>query len=486
MAIKITNNEFKKRLKEKFPNYEKDYIIIGEYIDSRTKILLIDKYGLCSMKPNNLMNGAKSNICSAVDKDSYFKKMLLEKNKKAMELIFLNKYETNLTELYLIDKYGILKTNGSNLLSDKLPDINSAVYKHDYFMERLKEGNYKAYCSLKFLNKYKNSEHRIIVEDEYGICEILPRVLLNGHFPDIRSAINKQKYFINMVNIKNPKFFIDNEIISDYKDMKTKIRIKTKYGKAEMTPSSIISGKFPDPRSHIEKNNYYINILKDVNKDIFNYEILDEIWELEDRIRIKDKYGICNMSVKSLLQGSTPSLISAIDKVKYIKNQFKEVHGDLYDYSLFTKYKNHQDIIDIKCKKHGLFKQCINSHKSGSGCLRCNSSLGENKICSIFDKFKIEYKQQKRFDKCRKVNTLPFDFYIKEKNILIEYDGRQHYELSFWGNTSEEESINNLRETKENDEIKNRYCKDNNIELIRIPYWNFDKIEEILIKELGL
>ena len=40
--------------------------------------------------------------------------------------------------------------------------------------------------------------------------------------------------------------------------------------------------------------------------------------------------------------------------------------------------------------------------------------------------------------------------------------------------------------TQRNDNIKNQYCKDNNIKLVRIPYWEFDNIENILEKELKL
>ena len=39
-------------------------------------------------------------------------------------------------------------------------------------------------------------------------------------------------------------------------------------------------------------------------------------------------------------------------------------------------------------------------------------------------------------------------------------------------------------DTKIRDTIKTIYCKENNIKLIRIPYWDFDKIEEILEREL--
>lgn len=60
-----------------------------------------------------------------------------------------------------------------------------------------------------------------------------------------------------------------------------------------------------------------------------------------------------------------------------------------------------------------------------------------------------------------------FDFYLPQYNTLIEYDGKQHFEpIEFFGG---EEKFNKLQE---NDKIKNEYCKNNKIPLIRISYKN--------------
>ena len=74
-----------------------------------------------------------------------------------------------------------------------------------------------------------------------------------------------------------------------------------------------------------------------------------------------------------------------------------------------------------------------------------------------------------------------FWFYLPDYNLLIEYDGRQHFEISeYFGGY--EGFIN----TKIRDTIKNIYCRNNNIDLLRIPYWEFDNIENILIDKLNL
>ena len=64
-----------------------------------------------------------------------------------------------------------------------------------------------------------------------------------------------------------------------------------------------------------------------------------------------------------------------------------------------------------------------------------------------------------------------FDFYLPDYNRLIEFDGEQHYHAN--GGWSNE---NNLALVQERDKIKNEYALSHNIPLVRIPYWERDKI----------
>lgn len=76
-----------------------------------------------------------------------------------------------------------------------------------------------------------------------------------------------------------------------------------------------------------------------------------------------------------------------------------------------------------------------------------------------------------------------FDFYLQlnGEQICIEVDGSQHkYPVSKW------DGMQGLIDRRRKDEIKNRYCKDNNIKLIRIPHTKFIHMEDILVKELRL
>jgi very-short-patch-repair endonuclease len=80
-------------------------------------------------------------------------------------------------------------------------------------------------------------------------------------------------------------------------------------------------------------------------------------------------------------------------------------------------------------------------------------------------------KEKKKFDNCKgKRRVLSFDFYLPKQNMLIEYDGRQHFmPVNFYG-CSDEKAQKTYFDSKQNDAIKDKYCIENNIQLIRIPY----------------
>ena len=109
-------------------------------------------------------------------------------------------------------------------------------------------------------------------------------------------------------------------------------------------------------------------------------------------------------------------------------------------------------------------------------------SKGEYKISKILEEMKIKYSPQHSFESClsKAGAKLKFDFYLPEYNICIEYDGEQHFSYTNSGWRTKE----NFLLQKENDEIKNQYCKINQIKLIRIPYTDYQKINIEYIKTI--
>jgi len=157
-----------------------------------------------------------------------------------------------------------------------------------------------------------------------------------------------------------------------------------------------------------------------------------------------------------------------------IVQKFNKVHNFKYDYSN-SVYQNYCKKIEIICSKHGSFWQSVSDHIKGRGCPICKSSKGEIIVSNILLKKQIEFIPQKRFEECKLFKPLAFDFFLPKNNTCIEYNGIQHYEsLDYFGGKQE------LEEIQKRDAIKIKFCKDNNIKLIIIPYWKLDEIENIL------
>ena len=146
-------------------------------------------------------------------------------------------------------------------------------------------------------------------------------------------------------------------------------------------------------------------------------------------------------------------------------------------YTLLSKECNQlRDKVKIQCKHGHIYEVMVENFKSGRRCPYCNESKGEKEIGKILKKYGIDFKSQYKFENCKFYKKLPFDFYLPQYNICIEYDGEFHYKMIM--------GFNEFVNGKIRDTIKTIYCKENEIKLIRIPYWDFDNIEEILCKEL--
>lgn len=171
-------------------------------------------------------------------------------------------------------------------------------------------------------------------------------------------------------------------------------------------------------------------------------------------------------------------------KKKFVENAQK-VHGNKYDYSKVV-VKSSLEKVTITCPIHGDFQQQAFSHLNGCGCPECSTTLskGENKISYFLSNYKIDYLSQFKIKNenifCNR-KTIIVDFYLKSKNIIIEYNGQQHYKkVEYFGGE------NIFYQQRERDMALRQYCKEHKIKLIEIPYWDFDNIETILKKELEI
>lgn len=133
-----------------------------------------------------------------------------------------------------------------------------------------------------------------------------------------------------------------------------------------------------------------------------------------------------------------------------------------------------------KCRCECGTEKIVSGHSLRNGTSKscgCIKSFGEERIAKILSENDVSFGREFSFSNCTSASGYRcyFDFIIHLPNdfLLVEFQGRQHYEDDSW----------NWISPKNNDKIKEQYCKENNIKLVKIPYWDYDKLDWSYIKE---
>lgn len=144
------------------------------------------------------------------------------------------------------------------------------------------------------------------------------------------------------------------------------------------------------------------------------------------------------------------------------------IHNRIFEISIPNFIKNE---INLSCP------ECLIGSKN-------HSSVNEKYCYSLISKYyNCEINLQQLFkvydNVCKKSRKIYVDFYIKELNLIIEYDGVQHFNFNkYYHRNNYAKFINQVNR----DNCLNNYCKKNNINLLRIPYVDNNRLEEVIEK----
>lgn len=204
---------------------------------------------------------------------------------------------------------------------------------------------------------------------------------------------------------------------------------------------------------HGDKYDYSITVYTGRKKNI-KY-ICPEHGTVEQTANNHLKYGcgLCSRPELDFLYSDNPT--------ELFIQKAKKIHGERYDYSK-SQYDTTKKQLTIICPIHGEFKQTPSDHLQGASCRRCNDSLGENKISKWLTENGITFEREKRIAAFNP--RKPFDFYLLELDIYLEYDGEQHFlQIPKFGQTP-------LHKQQERDRKRNEWCRANNVKLEIITY----------------
>ena len=359
-------------------------------------------------------------------------------------------------------------------------------------------------------NDYKNSQSKVIIKDnedylyKISLRVFKYRVISRNVFPE---KFNKNNFFI-IENIKN--YLLKNNsnfmLISNvYNGSKNLLELKCKNCDCPI----FISWDSLREGARCSQCNPLGRRLTKRNSFFDNFPLLIKEWDFNKNINIdinkfsfgssKKVWWICgrcghsfesNLSSRTRLDAGCPSCAG---KITTGKNSLSRKYPSVCDEWNYNKNigkpddysRNYPEKVSWICSicKHEY--ECTIHHRiyDGTGCPKCNQSHGEKSVSNFLSQHDIENMLQHTFPDCRNQRLLPFDFcvFLGDNITIIEYHGKQHYEPIKWFGGIESFELLKLR-----DKIKSDYCKNNNISMITIPYWDFNNIEEILTKEFNL
>ena len=281
-----------------------------------------------------------------------------------------------------------------------------------------------------------------------------------------------------------------------YVDMHTKCKIICKeHGMFEQAPHEHIKGygcPYCSNRVKITKEMFIEKARKKFG-DKFLYEKVNFV-DMKTPIEIIcPKHGTIIMTPNKHLNSKFGCIKCAYNHISerqtYSREKFvekaKEIWGETYDYSLINdeNYIDTNHKVPIVCKEHGTWMQKVKNHLNGQGCPKCSFSRGEKRVEMVLSRLGVEYIHQYKIASnfiFSENSSFKVDFYLPSYNTIIEYNGQQHYkEVPMF-------HARNLEQQKQRDAYLQKYCRENKIKLIEIPYWEFDNIENILKKALKL
>lgn len=274
---------------------------------------------------------------------------------------------------------------------------------------------------------------------------------------------------------------------------KIKVRhnsLKCNYHEYTTTPNNFLRGKrCPKCAGYMKKTHEEFIFIVESKYGLDMYEFLEEYIGFENKI--KTKHLVCgfvwNPIARLFINKNTkPPCPNCNGGTKTLdtdsfKKKIYELVGNEYDvYGEYINAKAKVTVIHHTCgNKYPVSPECF---LRGQRCPQCKSSKGERKVRDHLLSIKVNFKTQLEFADLLGIggNPLRFDFAIfdssNQLDCLIEYDGEFHFEKQYEGDSHDT--------LIEHDKRKNEYCKRNNIQLLRIPYWEYDNIEEILNNQI--
>jgi len=307
-------------------------------------------------------------------------------NNSKKVIIIWKKYNTK----HLMIPAELLKRNSGCGIRNIIPKDKNKFGGLEFF-DRLKDSGHwnddYDYSEVEYSN---NDSKVLVIWKKYNTKHLIrARSLISGTKCDVKNAVNiiKCGTLEFLQKLKDSGHWNDDYDYSEVEyinNSKKVIIIWKKYNtKHLITPKSLTRGFKLAMESAINKRHFLVQKFKEIHGDIYDYSLVEYLSN-KDKIKIICKeHGVYNQTPSDHLQGKGCKHCAGRElTTKQIISHFKKTHGDRYDYSL-VDYKKSEGMVKIICSKHGVFEQRAISHKKGHGCFVCGSGWRHKDIVNF-------------------------------------------------------------------------------------------------------
>lgn len=336
------------------------------------------------------------------------------------------------------------------------------------------------------LGEYINNKAKIKMRHNCEACgnheyEVRPNDFLQGYRCPACGKTKKQTnaQFIKRVS---EKYGNDYTILTEYTSSNTNIVVKhnsdnCNYHEFETTPNKFLNQGQGCPVCYKKRNRTTEWFKNEVSNQVGNeYEVIGEFTSTNHKVKFRHNCEKCKNHEFEMVASCFIDKKQRCPKCSGRMRKTTEIFKDdvlervNQEYTVLGEYKNNSTKIKMKHNTCGHeYEVPPKSFLRGDRCPKCARNNSESKnsvlIKNYLDEKAIPYEIEYKFDD-KTIQNKPFDFLItvNGENLLLEYDGKQHFKKSFG------ESQDEFEKQLESDIIKDKFCMENNIKLVRIPY----------------
>lgn len=257
----------------------------------------------------------------------------------------------------------------------------------------------------------------------------------------------------------------------------------------EQTPNNFLNGK---RCPNCNGNNARRKTTEEFKKEVFNlvgneYTVLGEYINRSTNIRVR--HNTCGKEYL-VLPHNFLSRSRCIECYHSSLRLSKEDVEDRIRNSLDDSYKLASEYVSLQKTSKVKHEVCGNTFnvrisdiiQKKSSCPYCSQSVGEQQVASYLRNKNIEFMINKKFDDLKNKRLLSYDFYLPKLNVLIEFQGEQHFVPKTFGGITVQEAKKRLELQKYHDSLKRQYAKDIGYTLLEPNYKlnTFDKVSKFL------